>query len=137
MNCIVCGKELIGRQTKYCSQKCLFKYWNKKNRADGVRQCYDRAYESRIRSKVFHHYGGKYPKCVICGFDNFLALEIDHIKNNGKEHRELENIRGGRQTYNWIIKNNFPEDFQILCANCNRIKYYKDKKYKRILYKGS
>lgn len=30
MNCVVCGKELFGRQTKMCSVACRSKYWSNK-----------------------------------------------------------------------------------------------------------
>lgn len=45
-------------------------------------------------------------------------LEIDHTNNNGNTHRK----EVGRHLYKWIIKNNYPRDLQILCANCNRSK---------------
>jgi hypothetical protein len=43
-------------------------------------------------------------------------LEIDHIDNNGAKHRK----EVGSHMMEWIIKNDFPEDLQIMCANCNR-----------------
>ena len=46
-------------------------------------------------------------------------MSIDHINNDGYKHRELTNIGNGSTTYFWLIKNNFPDDFQILCMNCN------------------
>ena len=130
MNCVVCGKELIGKQKKYCSIRCTSNYWNKQRRGK-VKRYYDHQYESRVRAKVFTHYGGNPPKCAICGFDNLLVLEIDHINNNGYEHRKEEKLRCGRQTYAWLIKNNYPKGYQVLCANCNRIKYLKNRNYDR------
>lgn len=51
---------------------------------------------------------------------DFLA--IDHVEGNGAAHRrEL----GGTGTvfYAWLVKNNFPKEFQILCHNCNFAKF--------------
>lgn len=67
------------------------------------------------RKKVFKHYGGK---CVCCGITTPEFLEVDHVNNDGKEHRKTT----GRHVYTWIIKNGFPTDLQLLCANCNRSK---------------
>lgn len=69
-----------------------------------------------LKDKVIDHYGGK---CVICGFDNKLALCIDHVNGNGlKERKSIGVVRMMRE----IVKNNYPDKYQILCANCNQIK---------------
>lgn len=34
MNCLFCGKELTGKQLKYCSKKCKNKYFDTKLRPD-------------------------------------------------------------------------------------------------------
>jgi hypothetical protein len=48
-------------------------------------------------------------------------LTIDHIENNGAAHRK--EIHGGNKaghnTYQWLIKNDFPSGFQTLCFNHN------------------
>lgn len=65
------------------------------------------------RKKVLDHYG---QKCVCCGEAEERFLTIDHINNNGAEHkREM----GNHDLYLWLVKNNFPEGFQTLCWNCN------------------
>lgn len=43
-------------------------------------------------------------------------LTIDHINNDGAEHKRS---RAGVDLYDWIIKHNFPDTFQTLCWNCN------------------
>lgn len=64
------------------------------------------------------HYGGSPPKCSCCDETIYEFLTIDHIHNNGKEHRKK--IGGaGINLYRWLIKNNFPDGFQVLCYNCN------------------
>lgn len=68
---------------------------------------------------VINHYGGK---CACCGETNVEFLSIDHINNNGAEHRNALKISSGIQFYLWLIKNIFPSGFQVLCMNCNLAK---------------
>jgi hypothetical protein len=67
-----------------------------------------------LRDIVVSHYGGK---CICCGETMKSFLQIDHINNDGNICRKV-NGRGTR-FYKWIIRNNFPDTLQILCANCN------------------
>ncbi len=74
---------------------------------------------ARERLRVLNHYGCKCA-CPGCTVTTPEFLEIDHIDGNGGEHRrEL----GGIHIYSWLVKNNFPDGFQVLCCNCNRAKY--------------
>lgn len=56
-------------------------------------------------------------KCVKCGDKRIDVLQIDHINNNGYVERK-------RLTQNGIYTRVFfyPEDYQLLCANCNWLK---------------
>jgi hypothetical protein len=58
-------------------------------------------------------------ECAICKEHRLWFLTIDHINNDGAQHRKKlkSNI------YKWIIKNKYPEGFQILCWDCNWEKY--------------
>lgn len=67
-----------------------------------------------VRLAVLTHYSGGKSKCACCGEENIEFLQLDHINNDGAEHRKSTS-----HLYSWIIKNNFPEGFRILCANCN------------------
>ncbi len=75
----------------------------------------------KYKNKVIKYYSGNTMKCCNCGFDNINCLEIDHINNNGAEERKK--IGSGIQFYRWLIKNNFPKGYQVLCKNCNWLKY--------------
>jgi hypothetical protein len=44
---------------------------------------------------------------------------MDHINNDGAEQRRK---LGQLNLVHWVIKNNFPDGFQILCRNCNWLK---------------
>lgn len=63
-------------------------------------------------------YGGS---CARCGFSDIRALQIDHVRGDGAEHRREI---GRANIYAWLAKHNYPQDgrFQVLCANCNWIK---------------
>ncbi len=70
--------------------------------------------------KVFEYYGNI---CSCCGEKDKIVLVIDHIDGGGTQHRKEENIAN---MYTWLITNNFPEGFRILCSNCNSsYGYYK------------
>ena len=67
-----------------------------------------------IRKTVFDHYGNK---CVCCGETIEVFLTVDHIYNGGAEHRK--EVGSGIRLYKWLIDNDFPDGFQLLCRNCN------------------
>lgn len=72
-------------------------------------------YRRLKKKEVFEAYGGA--KCACCGESTFDFLTIDHVNNDGADHRR-EIGAGGTTTYMWLIRNKFPEGFQVLCANC-------------------
>ena len=67
------------------------------------------------RHLVTQGYGGK---CICCGETEELFMQIHHPNGDGKSDREM---RGGNtQTlFKWLIANNFPDNYQLLCANCH------------------
>jgi hypothetical protein len=72
------------------------------------------------RRMVLEFYGGIPPRCKCCGESEVKFLSIDHINGGGRKHRD--SIKGS--VYSWIIKNDFPVGFQILCHNCNQARGY-------------
>jgi len=70
-----------------------------------------------IRRIIFGHYGQKCNCSCGCNVTNPNHLTVDHIENNGAEHRKQ--VGKSEFFYRWIIRNNFPDDLQILCFNCN------------------
>ena len=75
-------------------------------------------YRLKIKREILSHYGEKCtnPSCVM---DDIVLLTIDHIHNNGAEHRKTIKNAGGHAFYLWLKRNNFPEGYQTLCWNCN------------------
>ena len=70
------------------------------------------------RRKVVEHYGNK---CNCCGLDIYEFLTIDHVNGGGCKHRKV--VTATRLPF-WIIENNYPIDYQILCYNCNCAKAF-------------
>lgn len=70
---------------------------------------------AKRKKLVIEKYGGV---CVCCGETEIAFLTIDHINNDGAEHRRKIG-HGGTQIYRWLVKNDFPPGFQTLCFNCN------------------
>jgi hypothetical protein len=72
----------------------------------------------RLRDAVIAAYGGK---CVCCGIDDHIVLDLDHIHGGGTKH--LKAI-GGLLWYRQVRDEGFPRDkYQLLCRNCNWAKY--------------
>jgi hypothetical protein len=80
----------------------------------------------RLKMQVLTHYGGSPPKCACCGENHIEFLTIDHIDGDGAEQRRQ--LSGSSQKfsgflfYEWLIINNFPKGYQVLCCNCNMAK---------------
>jgi hypothetical protein len=69
------------------------------------------------RLLVLNFYSKGSMKCACCGEKELVMLTIDHINNDGGRHRKSDKSAG--YIVWWIIKNNFPSGFQVLCMNCN------------------
>lgn len=69
-----------------------------------------------VRKLVLDAYGGC---CVCCGESNYGFLTIDHEAGGGRAHRKALNRTGGHNFCYWLIQNNYPPGFRILCWNCN------------------
>lgn len=51
--------------------------------------------------------------------EDIRSLSIDHVNDNGTEHRKELN---GKNIYVWLRQNNYPEGYQVLCMNCQILK---------------
>ena len=71
----------------------------------------NKAHERRI--SLFNLIGE--PVCKRCGFSDIRALQIDHVYGGGNQERKKN-----RNLTKLISEK--PNNYQILCANCNWIK---------------
>lgn len=53
--------------------------------------------------------------CLHCGQGDMDVLCLDHIQNDGKQHREVF----GPNIYRWVRAHDYPPGLQVLCYNCN------------------
>ena len=72
------------------------------------------------KKMVFGYYG---TKCACCGEDELMFLTVDHINNDGNLHRKNKVSTSHHNIYGWLVRNGFPDGFQILCMNCNMGKH--------------
>ena len=85
-----------------------------------------------IRLEVLQRYSKQHSKsdipcCRCCGENSHIDfLALDHIAGKRQMDSEPELVKLGYSSkleglplQKWIIKNDFPDGFQILCHNCN------------------
>lgn len=77
---------------------------------------YNKAAHTKMRLEILARYGGQ---CACCGESEPTFLAIDHVHNDGAQHRRKLGIKGGMALYRWIRDNSYPDTLQVLCHNCN------------------
>jgi len=80
-----------------------------------------RAFHQRLKEQALNAYGGC--RCVCCGVTDMVFLCLDHINNNGAEHRRRLGNRGSG-IYSTLKRQGYPPGFQVLCHNCNFAKQF-------------
>ena len=82
----------------------------------------NRDYRLRLKTEVLTHYGPKgklqcsWAGCKIKDLD---MLTLDHVNNDGKQHRSLLHrggTSGGPKTLVDVRRRGYPEGFQTLCG---------------------
>lgn len=62
-------------------------------------------------------------RCACCGETEQIFLALDHINDDGAEHRRSLGIKrgmgGGARMYQVLASQGWPPGFQVLCHNCN------------------
>lgn len=105
-------ERLIAYQKEYGPK------WKKKN--PKAHKEIQLRHRRKARHEALMAYGGK---CACCGLDNEPFLSIDHINNDGAEHRKITG-GAGYHIYVWLRVNKYPPGFQVLCYNCNLAKQH-------------
>lgn len=108
--CRSCPKPCVEGSTAYCD------YHRERTRVR--RSINSKKAIIKLRSLCLAHYGNK---CNCCGINIQQFLTLDHLNRKGNIQRKKlfgYNV-SGIHMYRWLIKNNFPKGFQILCMNCN------------------
>lgn len=108
-------KRNATRRKKYAKLKALNLLPKRKPQAKS--KIYQKLVQKKYKGEVLSHYGGQ---CACCAENNISFLTIDHIDDNGKEHKGNGKHRyKGEILYRFLIKNNYPKGIQVLCFNCN------------------
>lgn len=82
------------------------------------KKAYKKQYQKKHREELLKTLGDK---CTRCGFTDFRALQVDHVKGGGTKERLNKKIY-----HTDVIKSflNHEGKYQLLCANCNWIKKF-------------
>lgn len=136
--CLICSrkhsaqKERVRRAAKPEAYAAVRKRWygNPENKAKAKQQ--KKRYHQTLKDEVFEAYGGY--RCSCCGETTPCMLAIDHVDNDGAEHRKKLGLAkgwakssapglNGATMYHWLKNQGFPSGFQVLCYNCNISKH--------------
>ncbi len=112
MNCLMCHKELIGKQKKFCCKNCKCNYHNHITGNQSYKNQKERGLEKKYNFIMMK--GGK---CEKCGYNNsFRALTFHHrdpsIKSFTLETRTLANMSHSKCLEEL-------EKCDLLCFNCH------------------
>lgn len=121
--CAECGKADIASHSESRCSNCLAQNAKRSPTQKQRKAEYGKNYAKRLRLQVIAHYSKGRFDCNCCGERELLFLSIDHVNNNGSAHRNALGVKPGTGLYRYIINNDFPQDFQILCHNCNHGKH--------------
>jgi hypothetical protein len=97
-------------------QSLKYKNYIKQHRKTKQYKEWEKDYRRHRKQEIINHYGGQ---CDCCGEKHIEFLCIDHIYGGGNKHRRELKISSGEKFYRWIVKNNYPDGFRVLCLHCN------------------
>jgi hypothetical protein len=113
------GTKFYREHKEECIARSIKRAWYKDHpeaRRIALRKC-----EQALKLRVLTYYGDGKCACVRCGYTDIRALSIDHINNNGYQHRK-EMKANGVNFYRLLEKQLYPNGYQTLCMNCQFIK---------------
>ena len=84
-----------------------------------------RKYRGSCRIRILQMYGSK---CCNCGEGDETVLQLDHVNNDGAEHKRVLGSRSSYVIFREAGKEYQPSKYQLLCANCHVRKHKKEKK---------
>lgn len=117
--CPQCGRNPIAPPLVWC-QECRLKFNRRVREALPEKQKrWDKADRIALHAKAIRAYGGR---CACCGETHMSYLTLDHINNDGKQHRAELGVYGMR-FYAALKRLGYPScGVQVLCANCHMAK---------------
>jgi len=125
--CVLCKKASAAyKKNRVIKGQCVNCGKPRDFHTNTCKECTDKfeasriARDLRLKQEVMDNYGGK---CACCGTDKLVVLTIDHLADNGAEHRKNSKVGTGGKFYRWLRKSKYPEGYQVLCFSCNSAKY--------------
>lgn len=100
----------------YCKGICNIHY--QRQRGYESQKKYQKEQNALLRKIVLTHYSEGKLECVCCGEKIYEFLTLDHINNDGHQHK-MKVSTNSLSFYKDIIRHGFPPWYQLLCHNCN------------------
>ena len=120
-------KSRITRKKHYDTTKERRREYFDQYQASGRRKTVVNARYRCLKDQVIEGYGGR---CAQCEFADRRALCIDHVNGGGALERARQLGKEQPATFlRRIIREDFPAQYQLLCANCNMIKMYENREH--------
>jgi len=126
IRCNHCNR--LARPSQYYRQKGLIRRTCKRCVSTNRREYYGRTgqkknaqakeHRRQMRRKLIVSLGGQ---CACCGESHFSMLDIDHVKGNGRAHRESLGYQW-HKLFRHVSDNVSNGLYQLLCSNCNQSK---------------
>lgn len=111
--CTICGETMMAKKAqKNRCNPCRKKYLKDYQKLSSTKERRARQHR-QLRERAFAGYGGR---CVCCKENRFEFLALDHVNGGGRKDRET---RSTQQIARFVVKNNHPDEFRVLCHNCN------------------
>jgi hypothetical protein len=111
------NKRAYVRYRRICNQ--WTRNWKKNPTNRNKQRASANASNLRLKIRILTHYGKR--KRLMCswsgcGVGDIDCLTLDHVKDNGKQHRE-SGYEGGIGGYRQLERAGYPKGFQTLCGN--------------------
>lgn len=107
------NKDKVKEYQKNYYQENKDKILSKKDRIKD----YQIKYSQKLKFEILSHYSYGNVICNCCGETEYDFLTLDHINGGGTQHRKEVGV--GISYWLWLIRNNYPDGYQVLCMNCN------------------
>jgi len=115
-SCKFCGKEVEGKS--YCDKNCRDKFWYKNE--------YQLLKKKRLWERKRELVGELGGKCQTCGISDERVLDIDHIDEKKKIKVPKNKYTMSSRLVAWSKEKS---NLRLLCANCHRIRTWKQFDY--------
>ena len=117
------AKRLRNRYQENIEKHVAHVMRNRKERGMPAYRKDQRDYRNKRRIKLLMFLGGR---CEWCDNNDMRVLQLDHVAGDGaKERRKLN----GHDVINRAFDK--PNNYQLLCANCNWIKRFENNEHRK------